>query len=428
MQTRITKIGIFIWLLATTFFFYEFFLRVFLGTIADDVIADLFLTANQFSMITASYYITYGLMQTPVGILVDKFGSRLLLTIACLACAIGVLLFSVANSYYTGILSRLLIGFGSSFAFVCLLVLSLNWFPKKHFGFLIGLSQFLGAIGPMTAGAPLAMLVRSFNGNWRLILFLIGFLGILLTLFLAIFIRNKPKGHKNQIIFLSKNESLSKKIIQLLKNPQVWVTLFYAGFVYVSLPLLGAYWGVSYLESRGFIKSNAAFIVSMLWLGLAIGCPLIGKVSDKIRRRKPLLTLVSFLGLVISFLILFFPSNNPTFIALLFFLLGSSASGQSLSFAIISENVPEKLKATSLGINNTSIMLLGAFIPQIVSTIIQYSSNGAKEFSQQNFESGLVLMPVFFLIAFFLALFALKETYCRSQQEVHYVKIEKNHN
>jgi len=424
-KQKVSSIGIFVWILATIFFFYEYFLRVFLGTIADDVMRDLFLSAEQFSIITASYYVAYGIMQTPVGILVDRYGSRLLLTLACIACALGVIWFSFSNGFYAGVFSRLLIGFGSAFAFVSLLSLSLNWFPKDNFGFMVGLAQLLGAIGPIVAGAPLAMVIKMFDGNWRLVMFLTGILGIILTLCLALFIRNKPKGHKNQIFFLSKSEPLLQKIQKLLNNPQIWFITFYAATVYVSLPLLGAYWGVSYIESRGFSKSVAAFIVSMLWLGLSIGCPTIGKVSDKIKRRKPLLIIASLLGILASSLILFFPTNNDIMLAVFFLLLGLAASGQSLSFATISEHAPTKLKATSLGVNNTTIMLLGAIIPQFASSIIQRSAGDNTSFVQQNFESGLIIMPILFSTSFLLALFTIKETFCRPQQEIKYVSTKK---
>ena len=189
--------------------------------------------------------------------------------------------------------------------------------------------------------------------------------------------------------------------------------------------MLGAYWGVSYLESRGFPKSGAAFIVSMLWLGLSIGCPVIGKVSDKLKRRKPPLIIAALLGVMASSLILFFPTNDDVVLSIFFFLLGLAASGQSLSFATISEHAPSKLKATSLGVNNTTIMLLGAIIPQFASSIIQRSAGGSTPFVQQDFESGLAIMPILFSIAFVLSLFTIKETFCRSQHEIKYVSTKK---
>lgn len=418
-KTRVPFLGIFIWSLATLYFFYEFFLRVILGTIATEVMFDLQISAERFAMIGSAYYLTYSLMQTPVGILVDRFGVRLLLSIACLICNIGVIGFVMAKGFALALVARLLIGFGSSFAFVCLLVLTLNWFPRKHFAFIIGITQFLGAVGPILAGAPLAFALSKTNNNWRLILSFIAVFGIALNLLLALFVRTSPKGKASEIIFLSKTEPLYDKLRELVKNSQVWWTVFYAGTVYASLPLLGAFWGTSYLETKGFSRPTAAFITSMLWIGLAVGSPTFGKFSEKIKRRKVPLIIAGFLGLVISSFVLYSPTTSKIFLCGLFLLIGFAGAGQSVSFAAISEHVPRKLHATAIGCNNTLVMFFGSLVPPIASSLIQWGSPpGSRIFTEQAFERGFLVIPFLFLIASMIALFGVKETYCRQQHEV----------
>ena len=76
---KIIKLGLFIWLLAASFYLYEFFLRTFIGTIVPELTQSLHLNAEQLSIIGSAYYLTYGLMQIPVGMLIDRYGTRLLL-------------------------------------------------------------------------------------------------------------------------------------------------------------------------------------------------------------------------------------------------------------------------------------------------------------------------------------------------------------
>ncbi|MGE0199196.1 MAG: MFS transporter, partial [Simkaniaceae bacterium] len=169
-KKTITLAALFIWFLASLFYLYEFFLRVFISTISDQVMQDFHLTAQKFAIMGAGYYLAYSLMQIPVGILVDRFGARLLLTIAVVLAAIGGGWFACAHSFEIGFISRCFMGFGSSFAYVCLLMLALNWFPKSHFGLMVGLANLLGALGPFLAGGPLSLLLNLFDNNWRLIL------------------------------------------------------------------------------------------------------------------------------------------------------------------------------------------------------------------------------------------------------------------
>ena len=414
-------VGIFIWGLACLYYFYEFFLRVFLSTIATDVMQELDLQAEEFAMLGSAYYLTYGIMQTPVGILVDKYGVRLLLSIACFICNLGVFGFVVSYSFWPALISRFLIGFGSSFAFVALLALALNWFPRKHFGMLTGLTMLLGAVGPFLAGAPLSYLLEHVNNNWRLVLSVIGVFGVLLNLLLILFIRTTPKGHKQQIIFLSKTEPLWARIKELIKNTQVWWIVIYAGAIYATLPLLGAFWGTTYLQTKGFDRSTAAFITSMMWLGLAFTSLAAGKFSDSLKRRKVPLFFTAFLGILVTTVLLYSETNSIALLSILFFLIGSSASGQSVSFATITEHVPKKLSATAIGLNNTFIMFSGSIIPPIASYLIQSAAGDTIHFTEQNFEVGLSIMPILFTIALLVALIGIKETYCRQQHELFFI-------
>lgn len=416
-------IGGLIWSLAIFYYFFEFFLRVFLGTIASDLMSSLKITPEQFSLIGSAYYITYSALQMPVGIMVDRFGARRLLTIACGVCTVGVFWLASAQSFLPALFSRFLIGFGSAFAFVSLLVIALNWFPQKHFGFLSGVAQFLGAVGPMVAGAPLVYILSLVNNNWRFITICLGFFGLVLTLLIGFFLRNKPKREEKKLVYLQPNIPIYTQLGQLLKINQIWWIILYAGCIYVSMPLLGAFWGTSYLKARGYPLMNAAFIISMIWLGMAISCPLFGKISDTIHRRKPALIIVAIIGLIFSSLILFSPIKNYYAVLFMFLFFGFAAGGQSLSFAVISEYVPLDLKGTAMGINNTMIMLFGALVPPIVTSYMQSLSGGSGTFTIVDFEIGLSIMPILYLVALLIAVFGIKETYCHQQNEVYKIEV-----
>lgn len=186
-------------------------------------------------------------MQFPVGVLLDKFSTKLWVTIAVITCAFGALWFSYAHSFLSAFISRMLIGFGSAFGFIFLMVVTINWFPKKYFAFLTGCGQFLGALGPLFAGAPIAFLLAKTQGDWRIIFFWIAIFGLILAIAIGLFFKDKPQK-RNKIVFIDKKIPLKKRLAALLIRPQIWWILLYSGFVYVTLPLLGAFWGTSYLE------------------------------------------------------------------------------------------------------------------------------------------------------------------------------------
>ncbi len=412
--------AIFIWSLAIFFFAYESFLRIFLGTVAPEFMDELRLTTQQFSIIGSTYFIIYGMMQIPVGVLTEKIGTRTVLGSASFICTIGALGLAYAHGFYSVLLNRFIMGFGSSFSFVALLILALNWFPRSYFGFLSGVALFLGSLGPFLAGAPLAYLSERTGGNWRLILLWAVLVGLVLSLSLALFVRNKPKECEQRIIFLSPHEPLRQKLAMLLKNPQAWYIILSGGLLYVSLPLLGAFWGTTYLQAKGFEKTAAAFIISMIWIGFAVGSPLIGKLSDQTKRRVPFILAGSLLGVAASSAILYTTANYAT-LMILFFLVGFASSAQAITYALIIEHTPTKLHPAALGLNSTAVMLFGAIIPLITGAMIQSSliATGFVTLKERNFVGGLSLIPLAYMATAFISWIGIKETFCRPQHEIH---------
>ena len=211
-----------------------------MGTVADQIIPNLHLSAEKFALIGSAYYISYALMQVPVGILADKFGVKRIMVFAALVCAASTFLFAHASGFASAFVSRLLMGFGSSFAFVCLLVIAVTWFPPRYFGFFSGVSQFIGTMGPLLAGGPLVLLLARTHGSWRVALSEIAVFGVILSALIFLFVKSKPRGGEQVLVYLRYPKSLSQRLIRLLENPQAWYIAFYSAAVYVSIIFLGA--------------------------------------------------------------------------------------------------------------------------------------------------------------------------------------------
>jgi len=413
-------LGLFIWFLATLFYFFEFFLRIFLGTIAQDILHDFNLSPRQFSLLGSSYYFAFAIMQFPVGLIFDRFGIRFPMTIAIFLCVLGTLGFSISHTFIEAFISRFFMGLGSAFAFVALIVLAYNWFPKKHLGFMAGLAQLLGAIGPLFAGAPLVFILQKMNNDWRLFLQITSYCGLFLTILFGFFLRDKPEKQKKHLVLLENQQKLSHKLFSLLKKSQVWFIALFSGITYVCLPLLGAYWGTLYMQARGFSLASSSFSVSMMWIGLALGSPLFGKFSDLIKQRKSILFLCAFIGLVSSSTLLILPKLPILIFSILFFLIGVAGSGQSLAFATIAEIVPKKMRATALAINNTSITIFGGLLPPITGILINISmaKSSTHLLVESNYIPALFMIPVLFSLGCIISLFLIKETYIKEHGEL----------
>lgn len=409
-------IGLVIWLLAGGFFLYEFFIRAFMGSVADPLQSALSLSPEAFGLIASAYYLAYSPMQIPVGILMDRFGVRILLTCGALLCALGTLLFSEAHTFHEAWIARFLMGLGSSVGFISLLTISMSWFPQRFSGFFAGMTQVLGTIGPILSGAPLAYWLLVTDNNWRLILQYVGGIGILLTLLLLFIVRNKPEASLANSLEAPAKTALMQKIKMLLKRKEARRVAFYAFCIYGAVPLIGESFGAPYLEAHGFSLTQATAMVASLWLGLGIGSPLAGLLSDAIGRRKIILTICALLGFISVYLFATSTSHSMSYFSTLLFLVGFATGGQTLSFALMAENVPRTIKATAMGFNNFAVMLGGMFSQLVAGIILNHFWTG----SMQNitalpvyaYQTALLLGCGFFALAF-LSCFLLKETYAR---------------
>ena len=141
-------LGSLICLIGAFFYCYEFVLRIIPGALQSELSAAFGnISATAFGQLSAMYYFAYSPMQMPVGMLMDRFGPRRLLTIACLLCTLGSFLFTYSSSLNIAGSGRFLVGFCSSFGFVGVLSLALNWLPRRYFSLVAGLITTLGMLG-----------------------------------------------------------------------------------------------------------------------------------------------------------------------------------------------------------------------------------------------------------------------------------------
>ena len=153
------------WGLGATLYFIAFYHRVAPAVITTELSQDFGLTAAALGNLSAFYFYSYVAMQIPTGILADRFGPRVLLTVGSVVAAIGTAVFAMAPNAAWANMGRLLIGGSSGMAFVCMLKLASHWMPARQFALTSGVALAVGVFGAVSAGAPLRILVNEFG--WR---------------------------------------------------------------------------------------------------------------------------------------------------------------------------------------------------------------------------------------------------------------------
>src|ERR1039457_4245774 len=214
-----------IWALSALFVVFNYVQQVVPNIIAVDLSHAFNATESTLGNIAASYFYAYAMLQIPVGLIVDRYGTRRPLVIAILAAGLGTLAFAWAQSSGSAQIARLIMGASAAFSFIGCLKLSQEWVPPSVFPPLAGMTTPAGMIGA-ASGAPVAVLVKVIG--WRESVAWMGGAELILAVLVFMVVRDKTAAVSHTAPETQSKETQSGGISGLLRNPQVWINAVYA--------------------------------------------------------------------------------------------------------------------------------------------------------------------------------------------------------
>jgi MFS family permease len=415
------KIALTAYGLSTLFLLYEMALQVSPSIMTRQLMASFGIGAGTLGVMASFYFYSYTLMQIPVGLLYDRFNARIVISLSVFFCCAGAFFFGLTTEVAYASLGRFLMGMGSAFAFVGVLVVAARWFPPYYFAFLVGVAQLLAALGALGGELPLATLVNAYG--WREMIIAFAIFGALLALLCALFLRDRPsgKGEHPHHYHLNFWESLR----EVFHSKESWWIALYAFVGWGPITVFAALWGIPFLMVRYSISNTwAAFACAMIWIGLGCTSPFLGWLSDKLQRRCLLLRFCCIVGFISSLIVLYVP-RLPFWLTFFFlFGIGIACSGQILSFALVKDNNRPSVTATAIGLNNMAVVAGGAFFQPFVGWLLQLGWNGKLEggvpiYLVESYQKGFIVVPLCFFIGFIVSSFVIKETYCRPTYDTY---------
>ncbi|MDF1757974.1 MAG: MFS transporter [Legionellaceae bacterium] len=393
-------LGSIICLVGALFYCYEFILRIVPGILQDELTSSFGnISASTFGELSALYYFAYSPMQLPVGVLMDRYGARKLLTLACLCCTLGSLMFSYSTSISIAGAGRFLVGFGSSFAFVGVLSSAIKWLPQKYFSLVAGLMTTIGMLGLVYGEIKLTSLAKTLSLSS--ILMMLVSVGAFLTILIFFVVRDNPNNNKPTNVPLFK---FLRNVIEILKAKEVWLIGIIAASLYTSLSVFGELWGKSYLENAHHLtNSEAAETIAMMFIGWGVGAPISGYLSDKFNNRLAPLMLGTLLSLLCICYVLYQPGISHSNLNVLMFLYGIFSSTEIIAFILAKESVDKILPGTIFAVINMIVTLGGAIFQPLVGKLLDLYSNGEKlngihVYKIQDYQRALSIIPICLII------------------------------
>ncbi|MEW6275186.1 MAG: MFS transporter [Bacillota bacterium] len=381
--------------------------------------------------LTAIYFYIYALMQIPGGMLADRWGPRKLVSAGMFLAGTGALLFAFTPTVLGLYIGRLLIAFGVSVIYVSILKFQSTWFRPDQVGTFAGVLLFVGNLGAIVAATPLAAMVSLFD--WRISFGLIGLVTFLIAIFSAFIIIDSP-GNCNlrypQEVFLrltganvtSKNNlhfnvsGFKKDLGRIFKNKYTWFAILGSFGTYGTLMALSGAWGVPYfMQVYGLTREEAANYVLLMVLGLMIGSPLVGYISDYMGTRKLPYLIFSCLYFVTWLILVFWVGKPPeSCLYPVCFCLGFFGSSSMLSMVYVKEMNPADIAGLAVGCGNIGGFLGTGVMQPLVGYILDRHwagevISGVKIYSQAAYFKAFLVCFAVAAMAFLVVSFLREE-------------------
>lgn len=369
-----------VWLIASIFYAYQYILRVMPNIMMNDIMQQFNIDAALIGQFSGVYYLGYSLMHLPIGIMLDRYGPKKVMTACILTTVAGLQPLIFAEHWIYPIIGRLLIGMGSSAAILGVFKIIRMTFSEERFSRMLSLSVTVGLIGAIYGGGPVSYMLDTLG--YHTVLGIFSALGIVLAIVTYAIVPNAESTSQS---------SVAANIKEVLTNGKVIGCCLCAGLMVGPLEGFADVWSTAFLKQvYSFDNTLAASLPSLIFIGMCFGGPTLSLIAERAN---------SFLGtiigagitMVICFAILMTWHLNTGSLSVNFLLIGLCSAYQILAIYKASTYVRDEVAGLTTAVANMIIMTFGyAFHTTIGGTI--NALGGASH--QEAMMYGIAVIPV----------------------------------
>ena len=369
------------WLITALYYFHQYALRSAPAVMLPQLSEAFGLSAIGVASLVGLFYYGYSPFSLVAGAAMDRFGARKVVPIGAAMVGVGALLFGSGSAGAAGA-GRLLQGAGGVFALIGAVYIATQNFPASRAATLIGATQMFGmaggsagqfVVGPMMAGGV----------SWRGFWIGMGLAGLVISALLH-FLLPEPQQSPPRADWL---KGAARAMGVVFRNPQSILCGLVAGLLFIPTTILDMTWGVQYLqEGRGFDYATAVLRSATVPLGWIIGCPLLGMISDRIGRRKPVIV-AGALVLLACLAWILYGRVGVLPVGLVGIVAGVASGAAMLPYTVIKEANPPDMGGTATGVVNFLNFTFSALLGPVFGRALRMATGPAAERQLEHYQS-----------------------------------------
>ena len=343
-------------------YYLSYLFRSINALIAGDLTADLGLTAGDLGFLTAIYFLVFAAVQLPFGVLLDRYGPRLIQSALLLIAGLGALVFALADSVIALMLGRALIGLGVALALMAGLKAIVLWFPPQRLALANGWFIMLGALGALTATGPAEIVIQSVG--WRGLFAILAGLSAAAALLILIVVPERKEASA-----LARSTPVS--LWTIYQDARFWrIAPLSAIGIGTSWSLQGL-WAAPWLaDVAGLDRASVVEHLTVMAVALAASALLLGGLADRLRRTgvpTELILAGTLAASMLAQIALLLDLPVPSY--LVWIIIAAAGAATVLSFAILAQYFPKEASGranAALGVLHVG----AAFLLQSVAGLI----------------------------------------------------------
>ena len=335
------------------------------------------ISAAQLATFTMLQLLVYAAMQIPVGLLVDRFGSRSVMLGGLTLMTLGQAAFAFASAYPVALVARAFVGMGDAMTFICLLRLVSTWFPLRRIPLVTQVTGTLGQLGAVAAAVPMTWALSTVG--WTTAYLSAAGIGLVLAVLLVLVLHDAPETRHLRGAPLSLGAvraSLSASWRQPGTRLGFWMH-FSTQFSATTMTLL---WGYPFLVRGEELSSHTAgLLLTLMVMVMMVSGPFLGWLVGAHPWHRSTVVLVIVGSIVTAWtVVLAWPGPAPLGILVVLVLVtGVGGPASVIGFDLGRTSNPADRLASATGIINQGGFYASLLMVVVIGLVLDWRTPGA---------------------------------------------------
>jgi len=387
-----------IWLVALAVYVLAVFHRSSLG-VAGIIASERFhISATSLATFTVLQLVVYAGMQVPVGVLLDRFGSRAMLICGLVLMTAGQLGFAFSGSFAGAVLARAVVGAGDAMVFVSVIRLVTAWFLVRQGPMVTQLTGLSGQLGAIAAAGPLSYLLHALG--WTRAFAFTSSIGVVLLVAVLAVVKDSP--YRRDDVVVIKLRALAQSVRTVWGNPGTRLGMWSHFTSQFSVTVFALLWGYPFLvQGLGWTATGA----STLLMAMTAWAVVSGLALARLVGRLPYYRSWIVVGVVIAMVVpwtavLLWPGAAPDWLVVVMaFATATGGPVSMVGFDLARSFTPAQETGRANGLVNVGGFTASLLTMALIGIVLDLSSSGGMDsYTLGDFKLALAVQYLFWAL------------------------------